>query len=226
MHLTDLSVGFVASTAIVGNSIPVGAGLALAEKLRGSNAIVVIFIGEGATETGVFAETVNFSAVHKLPVLFVCENNLYSVYTSLEERQPASLDITQKVKHMGIVSSSIDGTNAVEQFEHFQSAITAIREQKEPRFVECRTYRYLEHCGPNNDDHLGYRPKNELQTWKALDPIDTIINSSIKSGNLNDEDICMIDKHVQNDVNAAFDFALSSPFPDQATAYEGIFSAH
>ena len=123
MHLTDLSAGFIASTAIVGNTIPVGAGIAMAEKLNETSSVVVIFIGEGATETGVFAETINFIAVHDLPVLFVCENNLYSVYTSLHDRQPKGLNIVDKVKGMGVQASSVDGTCATSQFTHFESVI-------------------------------------------------------------------------------------------------------
>jgi len=222
MHLTDLDAGFVASTAIVGNSIPVGAGLAMAEKLKKSDAIVVIFIGEGATETGVFAETINFTAVHQLPVLFVCENNLYSVYTPLEGRQPNALNITKKVEHMGIPSSSIDGTDALLQYQHFVDVITAIRSGKGPRFVECPTYRYLEHCGPNDDDHLGYRPEHELDHWKTRDPIETMARAMRDEGEA--LVITAMDDEASAAATAAFEFALASSFPSKEKAYDEVFS--
>ena len=222
MHLTDLDAGFVASTAIVGNSIPVGAGVAMAEKLKNSGAIVVIFSGEGATETGVFAETVNFVAVHQLPVLFVCENNLYSVYTPLEGRQPSALNITKKIEHMGILSSSVDGTDALLQYEYFVDVIADIRSGKGPRFVECTTYRYLEHCGPNDDDYLGYRPEHELDHWKTRDPIETMAQAMrVKDKALA---ITAMDDDVSAAAAAAFEFALASPFPSQDKAYDEVFS--
>ena len=224
MHLTDLDAGFIASTAIVGNSIPVGAGLAMAEKLRGSSAIVVIFIGEGATETGVFAETVNFTAVHQLPILFVCENNLYSVYTPMAHRQPSSMSLVKKISHMGIASSSVDGTDVVAQFEHFRSLVSAVRGQQVPHFVECLTYRYLEHCGPDNDDHLGYRPQEELQEWKARDPVEAFSKTLKRKNYCDDKLLNAMDIQIRDDVNAAFDFAVNSPFPDQTTAFEDLFA--
>ena len=202
MHLTDGEAGFIASTPIVGGSIPVGVGLALASHLKRESRITTIFFGEGATEEGVWLESINFAALKKLPVLFICENNFYSIYSTLEVRQLRSrCDIA---KAHGIYTDVGDGNNVDEVFAKSRAAVHHIRNGLGPVFLEFDTYRYLEHCGPNNDDCLGYRTKGELSYWQNRCPIMRLENKYGKE---------LFEKRIAQEIEEAFIFSKESPFP-------------
>jgi TPP-dependent pyruvate/acetoin dehydrogenase alpha subunit len=224
MHLIDLSVGFMGSTAIVGNSIPIGAGLGLALKLEKSKNISCIFIGDGAVEEGVFAETVNFCAQKQLPVLFICENNLYSVYSSLSVRQPKDRKIFQMVEAMGIRSFQGDGNNVFEVYKTTVDNIKNIKNGDGPRFIEFSTYRWREHCGPNYDNQIGYRSEEEFLNWKKKDPILLAENKLIKENILTSDLIKATNQLAIDEVEDAFKFAEDSPFPDKKDIYKYIYA--
>ena len=135
MHLIDLDVNFMGTSAIVGNSIPIGVGLGLSEKLLNKKNLSTIFIGEGATEEGVFFESINFAIVKELPVLFICENNLYSVYSSLKDRQPKNRKIYQMIKSLGAKASICDGNNALECYNSISKAYKYVKAQSKPFFL-------------------------------------------------------------------------------------------
>ena len=223
MHLVDKDVGFMGSTAIVGNSIPVGIGLALASKLNKSDIVTAIFLGEGAIEEGVFAESVNFAAQSKLPVLFVCENNLYSVYSPLKVRQPEGRKNFEMVNSMGVDSFHCDGNNAIEVYNLTVNSIEQIRNKKIPIFLEFSTYRWREHCGPNFDNHLSYRSEEEFNLWKKTDPIKSFENYLINNSITNLEKVNSMKSEIQCEVNAAFDFAETSNFPKSEKLYQNIY---
>src|SRR5215472_6266623 len=171
MHLIDLSVNFLGCVPIVGSTIPIGVGAAFGAMLQDRDVLSVVFFGDAATETGVFHESVNFAAVHRLPVLFVCENNLYSVNTPLEDRQPGNRTIAELARGHGIPTSRHDG-QMVEVVEAAAAeTIDHIRKHGGPALLEFITYRWLEHCGPLNDLHLGYRTQAEFDAWLARCPI-------------------------------------------------------
>ena len=155
MHLVDLSVGFMGSTSIVGGTIPVGVGAALANRLHQNGKICCVFFGDGAVEEGVFHESVNFAVLKQLPVLFVCENNLYSVYSPLNVRQPEGREIWKFAAGYGMPSDHGNGNHAIEVFEKTEMALKHIRSGNGPYFLEFATYRRREHCGPNFDNDLG-----------------------------------------------------------------------
>ena len=159
MHLTDLNVGFVGSTAIVSNSIPVGVGLSLSSKILGKKQITIIYLGDASVEEGVFFESLNFAIVKKIPVIFVCENNFYSVYSPLSVRQPVNREIYKMVKACHIKSFKANGNFVNEIIASFLKAKSFVEKKGEPVFLEFQTYRWFEHCGPNLDDHLKYRGK-------------------------------------------------------------------
>lgn len=222
MHLIDLDVNFMGTSAIVGNSIPIGVGLGLSQKLKNRNFISTIFIGEGATEEGVFFESLNFSIVRSLPILFICENNLYSVYSSLKDRQPKERKIYKMVKALGANSSQCDGNNILDTYKAMSSAYKYVREKSKPFFLECKTYRFLEHCGPNNDDTLNYRSQKEIKFWKKRDPllnINKIVKEKFTENKLN-----KIRDNVMTEVNTAFLFAKKSKFPKENEAYQGNYA--
>ena len=162
MHLIDLEKGFLGSSAIVGNSIPIGVGVAYAKKLEADQSVSFIFLGDGAIEEGSFFESANFAAIHKLPVVFVVENNLYSVYTRLGPRQPANRSISNLASAIGLNCEVADDSDFSGTYSKFIALSEFARLGKGPSLIEINTYRKLEHCGPSDDDHLGYRPTAEL----------------------------------------------------------------
>ena len=221
MHLCDLSVNFMGTSAIVGNSIPIGVGLGLSAKIKKTNQISFVFFGDGAVEEGVFFESVNFAVVKKLPVIFICENNLYSVYSPLSVRQPKGRSIAKMVKGIGANVLECDGNDIVKVHQNLSKAVKETRKGNGPYFLEYFTYRWLEHCGPNFDNNIGYRSENEYKYWKKKDPIKRLINIFNKE-NLNQ--IKKIQKKVKIEINKAFKFAEKSPFPKPSEAYKGTFS--
>lgn len=216
MHLSDPSVRFMGSSAIVGNSIPVGVGLAYGVRLRGESSRVFVFLGDGATEEGAFYESLNFSLIHSLPIVFVCENNLYSVYTGIESRQPRDHKAHKTASGLGMTSFYVPFGKADLTFQVFESALLNVKNG--PIFIEVDTYRWLEHCGPNNDDHLEYRPENELAKHLDYDPLTELKKEIKASGRLNENRMLEIEKKVDSEVSEAFEFARLSPFPDKVSA--------
>ena len=213
MHLIDLEVGFLGSSAIVGNSIPIGVGSGLTHKLNKSDALSFIFLGDGAIEEGSFYESVNFSVVQELPTVYVCENNLYSVYTGLNQRQPTERNIYEMVNGMGIKSVKIETTNVLDCLNKTTEIIKLARTSKKPVFIEYDTYRWLEHCGPNDDDYLGYRPQGELNKWKEKDPVSNLGKILTSDFGISDSEIQEIHNEIEIEVLAAFDQAKKDKFP-------------
>src|SRR3989344_6754137 len=170
MHLIDLLVNFLGSTPIVASSIPVATGVAWAYQLRGERRVVVSFMGEAACEEGVWHESLNFAALHKLPIIYVCENNLYSVYTPLKERQPARGLAGLAAAH-GLKTFAGDGNDALEVYKMALAARQYALSGAGPVFVELTTYRMGAHCVPNLDNDLGYRTEAEFQEWQERDPV-------------------------------------------------------
>jgi pyruvate dehydrogenase E1 component alpha subunit len=219
MHLVDKEVGFMGSTAIVGSSIPIGVGLGLSIKLQNTDQVSCIFLGDGATEEGVFYESVNFAVLKQLPVLFICENNLYSVYSPLDVRQPAGRRIHEMVKAMGISSQAGNGNNVVEIYLKVSEAVELIRQKGGPYFFEFHTYRWREHCGPNFDNNIGYRTEEEFLSWKAQDPILSCEQQLLDQQWISSEEIVEMQESIKNEVKVAFDFAEKSPFPRAEDAF-------
>jgi len=215
MHLIDDKVSFMGSTAIVGSNIPIGVGLSLSIKLDRKNNISCIFLGDGAVEEGVFYESLNFSAVKKTPALFICENNNYSVYSPMEVRQPQNRTIHEMVKYIGLQVFFVDSKNIEMSVKIFQEAVDFVRKNKQPAFFEMSTYRWREHCGPNFDDHLNYRPNGELLDWQASDPLKKIEEEIIKSKYFTKSKLKEIELNLKNEIDEAFEFAEKSNFPSE-----------
>ena len=207
MHLIDTSVGFMGSTAIVGNTIPVAVGLALEKKLTHKKSIACVFFGDGATEEGAFYESVNFAIIHSLPILFICENNLYSVYSGLEVRQPVDRKIYNMVRAMGISAQHGNGNDVEEVARKVKHAKTMILKSEGPQFLEFDTYRWREHCGPNFDNNIGYREESEFLKWKKKDPLKNFYSEN--SQKYIDR---KIDK-ISQEIDDAHQFADDSKFP-------------
>lgn len=225
MHLSDPSVGFVASTAIVANSIPLAVGAALANSLLGNGLVGCALFGDAAVEEGVFSESVNFAALRALPVLFVCENNQYSVYTHLHDRQPAGRRIHEMVAAMGVRTLAGDGNDALAVLAAVEDATAHARNGKGPVFLEFAMYRWREHCGPFYDNDLGYRTAEEFEEWRARDPVARLEGELVSRGDLDAVGLRSLQDALRAEVAAAFDFAEASPFPPAEDAYRGLFAA-
>jgi pyruvate dehydrogenase E1 component alpha subunit len=225
MHLVDEAAGFMGSTSIVGGTIPVGTGLGLAISLRGTDAVSCVFLGDAATEEGVFYESVNFALLKKLPVLYVCENNLYSVYSPLRVRQPAGRRLAEMVGCMGVWSESGDGNDVFDVYERTARAAARLRAGAGPAFLEFATYRWREHCGPHFDNDIGYRTEEEYLAWKGRDPIVALEERLLREGVVDAAGIRELGAAVAREVEEAFAFAEASPFPDAAEALAQVYAA-
>lgn len=224
MHLIDLSVGFEGSTAIVGSTLPVGVGLALGIKLRGQKALSCIFLGDGAVEEGVFYESANFAAVRHLPVLFICENNSYSVYSPISVRQPKGRKIHELVKAIGLKTSFHDGNDVFTVAEAAKAAAAEVRAGGGPMLLEFATYRWLEHCGPYYDDNLGYRPEAEVAAWKVRDPLVVAEAAVTDHPDYTKELMALWKGEISAEVDEAFAFARATPWPGQATRADFVYA--
>lgn len=222
MHLIDETVGFMGSTAIVAGTVPIGVGLAYAMKVNQTDQVSCVFMGDAAAETGVFFEAANFAALKHLPVLFICENNLYSVYSPLSVRQPPGRSIYKMVAGLGIRSGHGDGNDAGAVYETIAAEVNEMRTGGGPRFYEFATYRWLEHCGPHYDNDLGYRPEAEFLKWKLRDPIVLYEERLEKEGVMDRATLDAMQRDIEQTIKEAFAFAEMSPFPPPDEAYSDI----
>jgi len=224
MHLIDRAAGFLGAVPIVGATIPIGVGAALASVMRGRPRLSVIFFGDAATETGVFHESLNFAAIHKLPIVMVCENNLYSVLTPLRWRHPDGREIAQLARGHGVTTLQGDGNDADVVHALAGEAVEHARDGRGPVFVELATYRWLEHCGPNDDQHLGYRPPGEFAAWQARDPLRLYTERLRSRGLVSDADLAAMTSAITAEIDDAVTFARSSPFPARQELAEHVYA--
>ena len=221
MHLIDLKKNFMGTSPIVGNSIPIGVGLGLSLKIKKSNRVSFVFLGDGATEEGVFYESLNFAIIKELPVIFICENNLYSVYSPLSVRQPKNRKIFEMCKSIGIESYFCEGNKIDKIHKILKDSVKKVKKNKKPIFIEFSTYRWLEHCGPNYDNDIGYRSEKEFHFWKKKDPL---INLELELTKKNKKKILNIKSLINEEINSAFKYAESSKYPDNKEAFKGIYA--
>ena len=223
MCLNDHNVNFLGSTSIVGSMIPVAVGSAFSSKLQKKNNITVSFFGDAGVEEGVFHESANFASLKKLPILFACENNLYSVYTRITDRQPQR-DLIEVAKAHNIHAEQINGNNVLEVYEKTKKAIELIKQGKGPVFLEFLTYRLMTHCGTYyDDDDLNYRPKQEIEQWKKKDPLEHI-KKVARENNISDEEIEKMESEIDKELEEAIKFAKQSSFPKKELLNEYLFS--
>lgn len=211
MHMIDLKVGFMGATPIVGGTVPLAVGSAWASSLKKSGQITVVFFGDGCFEEGVVHESLNFAALHKLPIIFVCENNDFSVYTRRNERQP-NRPIFELARAHGMEAVAGNGNDVEEVLEISKSAVEKVRQGNGPQFLEFRTYRWREHCGPNFDDDLNYRSVQEIEEGMKDCPIEGY-KSRLDEDNALGAMAVRYEAEIKEEIEAAFNFALSSSKP-------------
>jgi len=222
MHLFDQPAGVLLSLPIVAASIPVGVGAGLAFQQEGKPNVVVVYLGDASVEEGVFHESANFAALKKLPVIFLCENNLYSVYTPLADRQPGR-PLTDLGHAHGMPTAHVDGNDVEAVHTSTAEAVARARGGEGPTFILADTYRWREHCGPNYDNDLGYRTITEFEDWQAKDGLSRararLKTVSAWSGA---QDAAMT-KELLQEVDAAFAAAELAPMPDPTNVAKGVY---
>jgi pyruvate dehydrogenase E1 component alpha subunit len=203
MHLFDATTRFYGGNAIVGGGLPIAVGLALADKMQHRARITCCFFGEGAVAEGEFHESMNLAALWQLPVLFVCENNLYAMGTALS-RSESMTDISRKASAYAVATDAVDGMNVLAVDAAAARAAAAVRMTGAPYLLECRTYRFRAHS--MFDPEL-YRTKEEVEQWKKRDPIPKLISHMQDQSLINADDIALIEKDVAAEVDDAVAFA-------------------
>ena len=208
MHLIDLAAGFLGAVPIVGSTIPIAAGAALGAQMRREDRVTVAFFGDGATEEGVFAETLNFAAVRRLPLVLICENNLYSVYSPLSVRQPEGVRAYRIAEAHGVRAAHGDGNDVEAVLALAREAVDHARSGQGPMLLELDTYRWREHCGPNYDDDIGYRDPAEAAAWRERCPV------ARQRARLTEVDEAAVEAELRAEIDDAFAFAQASPWPE------------
>lgn len=203
MHIFDADTRFYGGNAIVGGGLPLAVGLALADKMQGRARVTACFFGDGAVAEGEFHEALNLAALWKLPVLFICENNLYAMGTALTLTE-SETDIHLKAASYGMESRQVDGMDVVAVEAAAREAVNATRDGAGPHFLECRTYRFRAH---SMFDAQLYRDKAEVEQWREKGPVVRFTNWLRASGNLHDDDLAVIETEVAGEIDAAVAFA-------------------
>jgi pyruvate dehydrogenase E1 component alpha subunit len=221
MHLFDVSRRFWGGHAIVGGGLPIAVGLALADHLRGRQAVTACFFGEGAVAEGAFHESLNLAALWRLPVLFLCENNLYAMGTALERHQ-AQTDIVGKAQAAGVAGEAVDGMDVLAVESAARRAAEAVRRSEGPRLVEARTYRFRAHSMYDPDL---YRTKEEIERWKARDPL-TLFSAALRErGLLDDGSHAAIEASVAAAIAAAVAEAEAGPWEPVEGLLQNVYTA-
>ena len=220
MHLVDLDAGFHGAVPIVGSTIPIAVGLAFADKLAGRDNVTAVFFGEGATEEGVFSESLNFAALHGLRVLFVCENNLYSVYSPMKVRQPADRSITGFAKAHGVGAFQADGNDVDFVRDAAGEALRQMSARPSPKLLLLDTYRWREHCGHGFDNHIGYRAEEEYLAWRERDPVRMLRERLAAEGLLAEGAEDALTREIEREIGEAFAEAEGADFPAAETLFD------
>lgn len=225
MHLVDRAAGFVGAVPIVGSTIPIATGLAFADHQLRRDRVTVAFLGEAATEEGVFHESANFASLHHLPIVYVCENNLYSVYSPLHVRQPAHREVWQLAAGHGIEAHALDGNDPLAVYAATAAAAARARAGEGPVFLELKTYRWREHCGPGFDNHIGYRTEAEYLAWRERDPIANFAARLQQAGHFDELTHARFQDRVAAEIADAFAAARAAPFPAVSTLMNHVYAS-
>jgi pyruvate dehydrogenase E1 component alpha subunit len=221
MHIADFSIGMLGANGIVAGGIPIVTGAGLAAQLEGKGRVAVSFFGDGASNAGPFHESINIAATWKLPMLYVCENNLYSAGTIAAETLALS-DVAARAAGYGIPGVVVDGNDVMAVYEAAEAAVNRARAGQGPTLIECKTYRWRGHTErPGQEDP---RPQDEIETWRQRDPINRFAANLMDQGVLTEEAWQKMDAEILAAIEDAVKFSEESPFPDPEAAVEDIFA--
>lgn len=222
MHLIDPAISFPGSSAIVAGTIPLAVGAALAFKSQGKDSVAVAFFGDGAVCEGAFYESLNFASLMKLPVIFVCENNLYSTHLPVAECL-ADTAIYKKASIFNMPGSVIDGNDVLSVYKTAVKAVKQARNGEGPTLIECLTYRWLGHVGPSNDIDKGLRSKSELASWKKKCPIKRIEKYMNEEGIAAKDELEHMERRLEQKIEMAVSRAKRCGYPGEGTLLDHVF---
>jgi len=221
MHIADFSKGILGANGIVGAGIPIATGSGYSAKIRGTDQVTVAFFGDAASNQGTFHESINMAAAWKLPVVYVCENNLYGISVNIR-KVTNTADLAIRAIAYDIPKIIVNGNDVLEVYRVTKKSVERARKAKGPTLIECKTYRWKGH-------HVGdpgqiYRLEKEIEEWKERCPIKTFRERLIKEKTASEEELNSIEKDTKKMIKEALDFAIQSPYPDEKEAYEDIFT--
>ncbi|HYX30698.1 MAG TPA: pyruvate dehydrogenase (acetyl-transferring) E1 component subunit alpha [Pyrinomonadaceae bacterium] len=220
MHLFDVELGFYGGHAIVGGQIPLATGVAFAAKYKETDQVTLCFFGEAAVNQGAFHESMNMAQLWKLPCIYICENNMYGMGTSLK-RAMSFQNVALKSCAYEVVSEAVDGMDVLAMRAAVQRAVKRAREESLPTLLEARTYRYMGH---SMSDPGKYRTRAEIEKYQERDPIKVFTNRLKDAEVIDDGDVAELEAHVKHAVDAAVKFADESPLPDETELYTDIYA--
>jgi pyruvate dehydrogenase E1 component alpha subunit len=219
MHIADFSVGMLGATAVVGAGLPIAVGAGLSAMLRGTDQVVACFFGEGASNQGTFHESLNLASAWSLPVVFVCENNLYAMGTR-QSRIMRIIDVADRAGGYGMPGVVADGNDVLAVYAVTVEAVERARRRKGPTLIECKTYR---HRGHSRVDPAKYRLKEEVKEWLEKDPIKRLKDRIVNEHVLSKDEIEEIERSATVKVEEAVKFAIESPYPAREEALEDVY---
>lgn len=220
MHIADFSIGMLGATAVVGAGLPIAVGAGLSARLRKTGQVVACFFGEGASNQGTFHESINMASAWKLPVIFVCENNLYAMGTR-QSRIMNIENIADRAVSYGIPGVSVDGNDVLAVYEAACVAVERARRGEGPTLIECKTYRQKGH---SRVDPAKYRPREEVEGWLQRDPIKRLRHKLIQTVISTEAELQEIEKEVSSEIEDAVKFAVESTFPAPEEALEDVYA--
>jgi pyruvate dehydrogenase E1 component alpha subunit len=223
MHLIDKRVGMAGTSAVVGGAVPIAVGAALAAQLKGEDRVVVVFLGDSTVEEGVTSESLNVAALKQVPVIFLCENNFYSVQSPLDRRQPPRV-IHEWAATYGMPAVEVDGMNVLAVHVATAEAVARARRGEGPTFVEAPVYRFRAHGGAGDDSRTGYRDPAEREAWEQACPVGMFGEHLSSAGQLDASRIETMEREIAAEIAAAFEFALASPNPTEADLYRNVYA--
>ncbi len=225
MHIANFSIGILGACGIVGGGLPIATGSGLAAKLQGRDQVTACFFGDGAANEGTFHESVNLAAIWKLPVIYVCENNMYAVSTPAAYSLSVK-DVAERGAAYRIPGVVVDGQDVVAVYEATAEAVRRAREGSGPSLIECKTYRYMGHVGGEEIfKRTPYRTDQEIEEWKRTrDPINDFEAKLLKMGVMTKEAAAEIDKRIKAQLDEAVSFAQESPLPRPEDALADVFA--
>lgn len=222
MHIADFGIGMLGANGIVAGGISIVTGAGLAAQVEGKGRVAVAFFGDGASNAGPFHESLNIAAAWKLPMLYVCENNLWAAQTANAITVGAP-DVAARAAGYGIPGVIVDGNDVLAVYEAAAEAVARARAGEGPTLLECKTYRWNAHTERPNQPDL--RPKEEIEAWKAKDPIKRLVEHlKSQQGQLSDEEWAAMDREIQQAIEDSVAFAKASPFPTLESALDDVFA--
>lgn len=223
MHLVAPAQGIFGTVPLVAATIPMAVGAALSAKLRGTNQVAVAFFGDGATDEGHFHESLNLAALYHLPVLFVCENNLYSTHLTLKERRVKDNIVESAALH-GLAGMVVDGNDVTAVYQAAHQSVHCARTGEGPTLLECRTYRWRGHVGPAADLEVGADRRQELDEWQRRDPV-AHCRGLLRARGVSSDVFDRLEAEVREEIDDAVRFARQSPDPDESELLHHVYTS-